>query len=89
MHEIVYARNPSKSEIPRHPGDADTQDQYERGGPMHGYGIAKAIQQISEDVLRVEESCASIRRCNGCFMKGWVTAEWVQAGTKRRQRIYR
>ena len=26
-----------------------------RIGPMHGYGIAQYIQQISEDVLRVEE----------------------------------
>ena len=58
-----------------------------RGGPMHGYGIAKAIQQISEDVLRVEEG--SLYPALDGSTKGWVTAEWVQAGTKRRQRIYR
>jgi transcriptional regulator len=58
-----------------------------RGGPMHGYGIAKAIQQVSEDVLRVEEGSLypALQRI---LMKGWVTAEWAPAGARRRQRIY-
>src|ERR1039458_8528298 len=58
-----------------------------RFGPMHGYGIAKSIQQISEDVLRVEEGSLypALQRI---LIKGWVTAEWVSAGTKRRSRIY-
>src|ERR1039458_10195074 len=58
-----------------------------RFGPMHGYGLAKSIQQISEDVLRVEEGSLypALQRI---LMKGWVTAEWVQAGPKRRNRIY-
>ena len=59
-----------------------------RFGPMHGYGIAKSIHQISEDVLRVEEGSLypALQRI---LMKGWVTAEWVQAGPKRRTRVYR
>ena len=58
-----------------------------RFGPAHGYSIAKAIRQMSEDVLRVEEGSLypALQRI---LMKGWVTAEWVQAGPKRRNRIY-
>ncbi len=58
-----------------------------RFGPSHGYAIAKSIQHVSEDVLRVEEGSLypALQRI---LMKGWVTAEWVQAGPKRRSRIY-
>lgn len=58
-----------------------------RFGPMHGYGIAKSILQTSADVLRVEEGSLypALQRI---LMKGWVTAEWVQAGPKRRTRVY-
>lgn len=58
-----------------------------RFGPSHGYGIAKSIQQISEEVLRVEEGSLypALQRI---LIKGWVTAEWVQAGPKRRTRVY-
>ena len=59
-----------------------------RSGPLHGYGIAKSIQQISEEVLRVEEGSLypALQRI---LKKGWVTAEWVEAGPKRRSRVYR
>jgi transcriptional regulator len=58
-----------------------------RFGPMHGYGIAKSIQQTSEEVLRVEEGSLypALQRI---LIKGWVTAEWVSAGSKRRSRVY-
>ena len=77
----------NKSEIP--PGTLEMLilKTIKRGGPLHGYGIAKAIQQISEDVLRVEEGSLypALQRI---LMKGWVTAQWAQNGGKRRQRIY-
>src|SRR5262245_9119624 len=58
-----------------------------RFGAMHGYGIAKSIQQASEEVLQVEEGSLypALQRI---LMKGWVTAEWMQAGPKRRSRVY-
>jgi transcriptional regulator len=58
-----------------------------RFGPMHGYGIAKSIQQASDEVLQVEEGSLypALQRI---LIKGWVTAQWVQAGSKRRTRIY-
>jgi PadR family transcriptional regulator, regulatory protein PadR len=59
----------------------------QRFGAMHGYAIAKSIQQHSEDVLRVEEGSLypALQRI---LKKGWATAEWVDAGSKRRSRIY-
>ena len=59
-----------------------------RFGPLHGYGIAKAVQQSSGDVLRVEEGSLypALQRI---LIKGWVTAEWTPSGPKRRSRVYR
>jgi len=58
------------------------------GGPLHGYAIAQQIKRVSDDVLKVEEGSLypALQRM---LVKGWVTAEWVQAGPKRRARVYR
>ena len=57
-------------------------------GTMHGYGIAQHIQQISEDVLQVEEGSLypALQRMQ---LKGWVSSEWGQTPTKRRARYYK
>ncbi len=57
-------------------------------GPMHGYGIARHIQEISEDVLTVEEGSLypALQRM---LVKGWVVAEWKQSENNRRARFYR
>jgi transcriptional regulator len=57
-------------------------------GPMHGYGVAQHIQQISEEVLQVEEGSLypALQRM---LIKGWVTAEWGQSENHRRARYYR
>ncbi len=59
-----------------------------RLGPMHGYGIAQHVQQISEDVLQVEEGSLypALQRM---LIKGWVVAEWKQSENNRRARYYR
>ncbi len=59
-----------------------------RMGPMHGYGIAQHIQQMSEDVLQVEEGSLypALQRM---LIKGWVAAEWKQSENNRRARYYR
>lgn len=59
-----------------------------RLGPMHGYGIAQHIQQMSHDVLQVEEGSLypALQRM---LIKGWVVAEWGQSENNRRARYYR
>src|SRR6266566_2486669 len=58
-----------------------------RGGEMHGFEIANSIQQISEDVLQVEEGSLypALQRM---LIKGWVTAEWGTTAGNRRARYY-
>jgi len=59
-----------------------------RGGEMHGYEIASSIQQISDDVLQVEEGSLypALQRM---LIKGWVKAEWGVTSGNRRARYYR
>jgi transcriptional regulator len=56
-------------------------------GPMHGWGIAEHIHQISEDVLQVEEGSLypALQRM---LVKGWVAAEWGVSENNRRARYY-
>jgi transcriptional regulator len=58
-----------------------------RLGPQHGYGIALYIQEMTEDVLQVEEGTLypALQRM---LIKGWVEAEWRQTENKRRARYY-
>jgi len=56
-------------------------------GQMHGYGIAQHIQEISDDVLQVEEGSLypALQRL---LVKGWVKAEWGTSENNRRARFY-
>src|SRR5436309_13559803 len=55
---------------------------------QHGYGIAGHIQQISGDVLRVEEGSLypALHRME---QAGWITAEWQTTANNRRARLYK
>jgi len=59
-----------------------------RSGEMHGYEIANSIQQISDDVLQVEEGSLypALQRM---LIKGWVKAKWGTTAGNRRARYYR
>jgi PadR family transcriptional regulator, regulatory protein PadR len=56
-------------------------------GPMHGYGIARRLQQVSEDVLQVGESSLypALQRL---LLNGWLKAEWGASENNRRARYY-
>jgi len=58
-----------------------------RGGELHGFEIAKSIEQLSRDVLQVEEGSLypALQRM---LIKGWVTAEWGVTRENRRARYY-
>jgi PadR family transcriptional regulator PadR len=60
----------------------------DRRGPTHGYGIANAIQEVSDEALRVDEGSLypALHRMEEA---GWITAEWMITENKRRARIYR
>jgi transcriptional regulator len=57
-------------------------------GPQHGYGIAECIQQVSEDVLRVEEGSLypALHRLE---LDGMIDSEWGLSANNRRAKYYR
>jgi PadR family transcriptional regulator PadR len=59
-----------------------------RGQELHGYQIARSIQQVSGDVLQVEEGSLypALQRM---LIKGWITAKWGTTVDNRRARYYR
>ena len=59
-----------------------------RVGPMHGYGIAQHIQQISKDVLQVEEGSLypALHRLEN---RGLLGADWDETETGRDAKFYR
>jgi PadR family transcriptional regulator, regulatory protein PadR len=57
-------------------------------GRMHGYGIAQRIQQVSREVLQVEEGSLypALQRL---LVNAWVEAEWGTSENNRRARYYK
>jgi len=56
-------------------------------GPQHGQGIARVIQQQSDDVLLVDHGSLypALQRLEE---RGWIEAEWGVSGNNRRARFY-
>ena len=59
-----------------------------RSGSMHGWSISERIQQISEEVLRVNQGSLypALHRLEH---RGWIKAEWATSELGRRARFYR
>ena len=57
-------------------------------GPQHGWGIAQRLQQVSEDVLQVNQGSLypALHRLE---MQGWVEAEWGVSDANRQAKFYR
>src|SRR5712691_10409372 len=56
-------------------------------GQQHGQGIARAIQQESEDVLLVEHG-ALYPALQQLEAKGWISAKWGISSNNRKARFY-
>ncbi len=56
-------------------------------GPIHGYGIAQRIQQISRDVLQVKQGSLypALHRLE---KRGWLRAEWRDTHSGREAKFY-
>jgi PadR family transcriptional regulator, regulatory protein PadR len=56
-------------------------------GPLHGYGIARRIEQVSGDVLALNQGTLypALLRLE---QQGWVTSEWGTSDNNRRARFY-
>jgi transcriptional regulator len=56
-------------------------------GPLHGYGIARRIEQLSEDVLQLNEGTvyASLLRLT---QNGWISSDWGVSENNRKAKFY-
>ena len=77
----------TKSEILQGTLDLMVLKTLEAMGPMHGYGIARRIEQLSEDALQVNQGTVYL-----CLIRlvqqGWITAEWGASENNRKAKFY-
>lgn len=57
-------------------------------GPMHGYAVARWLQQVTDDVLQVEEGSLypALHRLE---RRGWLESEWGVSDSNRRAKYYK
>ena len=57
-------------------------------GPMHGWGVAQRIQQVSKDVLQIGQGSLypAMYRLE---YKGWIRSDWGSSENNRRAKFYR
>lgn len=56
-------------------------------GPMHGWGVAQRIQQVSKDVLQIGQGSLypALHRLE---YKGWIRSDWGNSENNRRAKFY-
>jgi len=56
-------------------------------GPTHGYGVARWIQSVTDDLLEIEEGSLypALYRMN---RRGWISSEWGTSEHNRRAKFY-
>ena len=56
-------------------------------GPLHGYGIARRIEQISQEALQINQGTiyASLVRL---LHKGWISGAWGTSDNNRKAKFY-
>jgi PadR family transcriptional regulator PadR len=56
-------------------------------GPLHGYGIARRIEQLSDDALQINQGTiyASLVRL---MLKRWIASEWGTSESNRKAKFY-
>ena len=79
--------NESKSEILQGTLDLMVLKTLDAMGAMHGYGIARRIEQLSEDALQINQG--TIYLCPIRLVeKGWIDAEWGTSENNRKAKFY-
>jgi PadR family transcriptional regulator, regulatory protein PadR len=56
-------------------------------GPLHGYGIAQRIQQVSEDLLKLNQGTLypALLRLE---QRGWISSKWGVSDNNRKAKYY-
>jgi PadR family transcriptional regulator PadR len=56
-------------------------------GPMHGYGLARRIEQLSNEVLQINQGTIYLCLIR-LVQKGWITAAWGASENNRKAKFY-
>ncbi len=77
----------SKSDILQGTLDLMVLKTLEAMGPLHGYGIARRIEQLSDEVLKLNQGTiyASLVRL---LQKGWISSSWGASENNRKAKFY-
>jgi transcriptional regulator len=84
---VAKGRVPSRTDVLQGTLDLMVLQTLESMGPLHGYGIARRIEQVSEDVLKLNEGTvyASLMRLQ---QRGWISASWGSSDNNRKAKFY-
>jgi transcriptional regulator len=76
-----------KADVPRGTLDLMVLQTLETMGAQHGYGIAQRLQQVSEDLLQVNQGTLypALLRLE---QRGWIRSAWGTSENNRRARFY-
>jgi len=77
----------SKSDVLQGTLDLMVLKTLESMGPLHGYGIARRIEQVSENTVSLNQGTIypALLRLQ---QRGWIKAEWGTSETNRRAKFY-
>jgi PadR family transcriptional regulator, regulatory protein PadR len=78
---------PDKSDILQGTLDLMVLKTLDAMGSLHGYGIAKRIEQVSEEALQVNQGTIYLCLVR-LLQKGWIKAEWGTSENNRKARFY-
>ncbi|MGH9622066.1 MAG: PadR family transcriptional regulator [Bryobacteraceae bacterium] len=78
---------PIKSEVLQGTLDLMVLKTLDAMGPLHGYGIARRIEQLSEELLHLNEGTvyAALLRL---LQNGWISSEWGASENNRKAKFY-
>lgn len=78
---------PSKAEVLQGTLDLIVLKTLDTLGPLHGYGIAQRIQQVSEDLLRLNQGTLypALLRLE---QRGWISSKWGVSENHRKAKYY-
>jgi PadR family transcriptional regulator PadR len=84
---MANGQSESKSEVLQGTLDLMILKTLQALGPLHGFGIARRLEQVSEDVLRLNEGTVytSLLRLQ---QSGWIASEWGVSENNRKARYY-
>jgi PadR family transcriptional regulator PadR len=84
---FVMSKGAPKSEVLQGTLDLMVLKTLEALGPLHGYGIARRIEQLSDEVLHLNEGTVytSLLRLQ---QQGWITSDWGVSENNRKARFY-